>query len=106
MFSDQEEAQDILSFFQSSFKAFREKPIVLYGLGINTKVLIHNLEDYHIAGVMDAKHEGETFEGLSVLSENEVKQITDIYYHCSQRRRCSTYLQPYQTSGTGRNSNL
>ena len=78
MFSDQEEAQDILSFFQSSFKAFREKPIVLYGLGINTKVLIHNLEDYHIAGVMDAKHEGETFEGLSVLSENEVKQITDI----------------------------
>lgn len=60
MFSDQEEAQDILSFFQSSFKAFREKPIVLYGLGINTKVLIHNLKDFHIVGVMDAKHEGET----------------------------------------------
>lgn len=78
MFSDREEAQDILSFFQNSFNAYKENPIVLYGLGINTKVLIHNLKDFHIVGVMDAKHEGETFEGLPVLSENETCQVTDI----------------------------
>lgn len=78
MFSNHSEAQDVLSFFRNSFQAYKKKPIVLYGLGINTKILIRNLEDYHIAGVMDAKHEGEAFEGLPVLSEEETKQVTDI----------------------------
>lgn len=78
MFKDYEEAKEVVEFFRTGLKEYKEKPIVLYGLGINTKVLIQNLTDYHIVGLMDAKHEGETFEGLPIYSEEEVKTLTEL----------------------------
>lgn len=78
MFSNHDEATEVTSFFRNAFEKYKTKPIVLYGLGINTKALIHNLKDFNIIGVMDAKHEGETFEELPVFSEKEAIKVTNI----------------------------
>ncbi len=78
MFKASDEAVFITNLFKKAFSSNKEKRMLLYGVGINTKVLIQNRNEFNIIGVMDAKHEGEVFEGLNVFSEEEAKNIADI----------------------------
>lgn len=78
MFSAFDEANEVVKSFRMAFETYKEKPILLYGMGVNTKILIQNLKDYKIVGVMDAKHEGENFEGMYVYSEEEAKTVANI----------------------------
>lgn len=78
MFKADDEADYITKLFRNAFVEYKEKKILLYGLGINTKVLLQNKNDFNIIGVMDAKHEGELFEGVEVFSEDKAKKNADI----------------------------
>lgn len=78
MFSSADEAKEVEKCFRNAFEIYKKEPIILYGLGVNTRVLLNTLKDYNIIGVMDAKHEGEEFEGKHIYSEEEVKNIASI----------------------------
>lgn len=78
MFKAYDEAKHITKIFKDAFNPYQKKRILLYGLGINTKALLQDKNGINIIGVMDAKHEGEIFEGLKVFSEEEAKSSADI----------------------------
>ena len=62
----------ILEAFLRNFSRFRKDPIILYGLGINTKLILDNLSGFRIVGLMDPDRIGDTVMGLPVLSPQEV----------------------------------
>lgn len=62
----------ILETFLRNFSRFRKDPIILYGLGINTKLILDNLSGFRIVGLMDPDRIGDTVMGLPVLSPQEV----------------------------------
>lgn len=78
MFTASEEAREVIGIFREAFKGIKETPKLLYGLGVNSKAVINSVKDYNIIGVMDAKHEGEYFEGLKVFSEQEAREASAI----------------------------
>jgi hypothetical protein len=64
--------------FQINFHSYKDKRIVLYGIGNNTKLLLERLKDYNIIGLMDAGNIGKTVYGLKVLSMNEIIKLNPI----------------------------
>ena len=78
MFGAQEESNEIVQMFCRGLHPYKQKRIVLYGLGIHTKMLLKVADDYRIVGVMDAKHEGEMFQGKKVFSEAEASEQADV----------------------------
>lgn len=69
-----EEQEYVLHAFQENFAQFRDKNIVIYGLGPNTKLLLDTMQgEYHIIGLMDGVRTGETVFGLPVLSMEEAR---------------------------------
>lgn len=78
MYSSNDEANDIIALFRQAFESMKEEKILLYGLGINTKAIIQNINDFNIVGVMDAKHEGEYFCGKYIFSEDEALKAAKI----------------------------
>lgn len=78
MFTASEETREIIEIFREAFKDIKETPKLLYGVGVNSRAIINSVENYNIIGVMDAKHEGECFEGLRVFSEQEAREASAI----------------------------
>lgn len=73
------EQKFVLKSFEHGFSQFQDSPIVLYGLGKNTEVILHEYaEKFHFVGLMDARNTGEVFFGYPVLTEEEVKRIHPI----------------------------
>ncbi|MCD8000823.1 MAG: hypothetical protein LUH21_26765 [Clostridiales bacterium] len=68
-----DEKKFIITSFESNFEALKKEPVVIYGLGKNTKVILENCRDYNIAGLMDGIRTGETVWGYPVLSEEEIR---------------------------------
>ncbi|MCM1154137.1 MAG: hypothetical protein NC489_15115 [Ruminococcus flavefaciens] len=70
------EEEFILNKFKQNFFLYKDKKIVLYGTGKNTKAIIREYEqDFGIAGIMDIGKEGQTFYGKKVLSKELVKNM-------------------------------
>lgn len=63
----------IITSFESNFEAYKDEPIVIYGLGKNTKIILDNCRDYNIMGLMDGIRTGECVWGYPILSNEEVK---------------------------------
>lgn len=70
------EEEYILNKFKHIFSPYKDKKIVLYGTGKNTKAIIREYEqDFCIVGIMDVGKEGKTIYGKKVLSEEQVKNM-------------------------------
>lgn len=63
--------QDILDTFERQFSVYKQDPIVLYGIGEKTKLLIDCLKDYNVVGLLDKTSAGYTLYGVDVISPEE-----------------------------------
>lgn len=70
------EAED----FRKNFGIFREKNIVLYGIGRYTATLVPELKEFHLVGLMDkdASKIGMQMYGLPIISPEEAKRKADL----------------------------
>lgn len=67
------EKEFVISSFERNFHSFCKEPIVIYGLGVNTGILVEAMRGrYHIIGLMDGARTGDIVFGLPVLSMDEV----------------------------------
>lgn len=66
--------------FHKNFSRFRDKKIVLYGVGRYTATLLNSVTQYNFIGLMDKDpaNVGEIMFGLPVLSLEEVEQKADL----------------------------
>lgn len=62
------EQEQVLKLFLKAFSPFRDTPMILYGLGRNTRYLLEHVKDFRIVGLMDPENEGRTFWGYPVLT--------------------------------------
>ncbi len=69
-----QEQQYVVGQFREHYKAEKE-PIVLYGIGNNTKAILNQCPDIKIMGLMDASHTGQVIYGKQVLSEEQVRKL-------------------------------
>lgn len=70
------EEEFILNKFKQNFFSYKDKKIVLYGTGKNTKAIIREYEqEFCIAGIMDVGKEGKAIYGKKILSEEQVKKM-------------------------------
>ncbi|MDA0081931.1 hypothetical protein [Brachyspira hyodysenteriae] len=53
-----------------------KEPIVLYGLGYRTEILINNLTGYNIVGLMDSYGGGYKAYGINVITKEEAIKLT------------------------------
>ena len=65
--------------FHRNFADWREKNLVLYGIGRYTATLLEGLEGFHIIGLMDKDpaNVGEEYFGLPVMDEKTVRECAD-----------------------------
>ncbi len=66
------EQKYILDNFSKNFDELKNMPIALYGVGINTKVILEYIKDFNIIGLMDLQSTGSFVYGYEVLSYEEV----------------------------------
>lgn len=69
-----DEENFIIESFKRNFSQYADEPLVLYGLGRNTRVILDNCPDSWFAGLMDGVRTGEIVWNLPVLSLKEVKR--------------------------------
>lgn len=72
------ESKYVIESFIENFTKYKEKSIALYGIGINTKNIIDNIDGFNILGLMDAENVGQYFFGKKVLSYDEVIKNVDM----------------------------
>lgn len=64
--------KQVIDDFNRYFNKIKDETIVLYGVGKYTKLILENLSDYSVVGLMDEKQVGNTIYGKRILSEDEV----------------------------------
>lgn len=69
-----DEVKFITDSFRKNFKRYLKEEIAIYGLGKNTKLILEECKEFHIAGLMDGVRTGEEVWGLPVFSYEEVVQ--------------------------------
>ncbi len=74
----QAEEAYIIEQFETHFAAVKDKNIVLYGIGKNTKLILEHFSDYNIVALMDPKEEGNTVYGQKVISKNQAIALNPI----------------------------
>lgn len=75
-----------ISIFNEKFERFREKRIVLYGIGNNTQAILkHYGTEYNFIGVTTENAKGVYWNGYRVLTEREIIELqTDIIIIAAQ----------------------
>lgn len=73
-----EESKYVIDSFICNFTKYKDKSIALYGIGINTKNILDNIDGFNILGLMDAENVGGHFFGKKVLSYEEVIKNVDM----------------------------
>src|SRR3972149_5262246 len=68
--------KDIVNTFQANFGMLSSKPLVLYGIGEKTRILVEQCDDYNIVGLMDKNSAGCVVYGKKVLSPEDVIGIS------------------------------
>lgn len=63
---------DIITKFNENFASIKDEPIVLYGTGDKTKLIVDSCPEYHFIGIMDRDKKGECFN-LPILSVENVR---------------------------------
>ena len=66
-----DEQRYVAELFIESFDAYKDKRIILYGVGINTQAILENASGFEFMGLMDQATEGQTIYWYPVLTEKE-----------------------------------
>lgn len=66
------EADYVKDAFQLHFGKYKEKNIIIYGLGNQTKTLLDEFKEYNFIGLMDEVRTGEIVYGKKVMALDEV----------------------------------
>lgn len=74
--------------FNEKFEAFKEKKIVLYGIGEKTETIIQHADNYNIIGLMDQNCTGMKIYGKKVLSIDEVREKAEIIIIVANLQSC------------------
>lgn len=69
------EKEYVISTFYNNFSDFKNKRVVLYGLGFKTQIVLEGCPDFNFIGLMDPTKVGETVFGKKVLSYEEVVEL-------------------------------
>ena len=64
--------EDVVTIFKRNFSECKNKRIVLYGKGPRTRIILENLSDYNIIGIMDRNLKEGGVYGKKILSYDEV----------------------------------
>lgn len=67
-------SRDFITTFYNNFFALKDVPIVLYGIGQYTKIILENVDGFNIIGLMDRNTTGQTIYGYPVISEYEAAE--------------------------------
>lgn len=67
-----------LNVFEASFKEYKDMPIVIYGLGKTTKLLLDHIKGYNIIGLMDRANVRDKIFGLDVLTVEDAEKSAKI----------------------------
>lgn len=62
----------VISTFNDNFSEFKNRRVVLYGLGFKTQMVLEGCPDFNIIGLMDPTKAGEIVFGKKVLTYEEV----------------------------------
>lgn len=62
----------VIDTFRKNFSEFKNRRVVLYGLGFKTQIILEGCPDYNFVGLMDPNKGGETIFGKKVLTYDEV----------------------------------
>lgn len=73
-----QEQRMVADAFQNGFSRFQAEPLVLYGIGTNTKAILELTNGFTIAGLLDqyVENTGKVFYGKRVLSLKEAAAIS------------------------------
>ncbi|MGN0710617.1 MAG: hypothetical protein ACI4LO_02565 [Anaerovoracaceae bacterium] len=63
----------------------KNKRVVIYGIGRNTKYLLENYHAQNLVGLMDAEHEGDVLYGYPIFSAKEAEKKADIIIIVARR---------------------
>lgn len=64
--------RDVLAAFRANFSFLGSEPLVLYGIGEKTRVLLDHIGSFNVVGLMDKSSTGCIVYGKKVLSADEV----------------------------------
>lgn len=67
---------NIMKTFNNNFGMLKSEPIVLYGIGDKTRLILENTNGYNIVGLMDKSTTSRKIYGKKILSPDEVIGIT------------------------------
>lgn len=62
----------IVESFKNNFSMYKQAPLAIYGLGVNTLAVLEECSDYNIVGLLDAAREGEIVFGKEVYDLEQV----------------------------------
>lgn len=68
--------KNIIETFDNSFAHLKNEPIVIYGIGEKTKLIIEHLPEYNIVGILDKNSAGYSLYGTKVITEHEAVTLT------------------------------
>lgn len=95
--------------FKRNFNKFRDKKIVLYGIGRYTAALLPAIEEFHVVGLMDRDDNniGKEMYGVPVLSKEEAEHNADLiiintaetYWKIIYKRICELSIPVYYLNG-------
>ncbi len=95
--------------FRKTFDSFRDKRIVLYGIGRRTLTLLPGLQGFHVVGLLDrdAGNLGKSFSGIPVISLAEAEACADVIiinsdptnFQIIYQRIVGTHLPVYYATG-------
>ena len=72
--------QSELDLFLQKFRAFKEKRIVLYGIGLRTALFLPYLSDFNILGLLDRNPDnvGKIIGGIPVITMQQAEKNADL----------------------------
>ena len=87
------ENQKVYRLFDNCFFKYKNVPIVLYGLGINTKYLLEEAKAYNIVGISANDRIGETIYGKEVMPIEAVPGKAKIIVIIAQAKSIKTIYE-------------
>lgn len=95
------ESEELIDIFNNNFAFLKGSPIVLYGLGFRTEILINNLKDFNIVALMDSNSFGYKAYGIDVIEHKDVIKISKniilvcVYDNANVIYKNIAYLEDY-----------
>lgn len=78
--AEQSKYQIEIDAFKNNFRRFKNKKIVIYGIGRRTATLLLGINEFHVIGLLDKQKEnvGITISGIPVISIEEAEEKADL----------------------------